>query len=128
MKQITISIRALAIFAVMSLASLWILSALAQDQNSTPGVHTLQVTIGAGTTQISATSIPVKQLFVQNNAAHTIRVGDKNTTSSRGALISSGSPGGSITSGAFGIQQATDLQQWFINGTNGDVIDIIYVQ
>jgi hypothetical protein len=100
----------------------------AQGFGYTPGVHTLQVTIGASTTQVSTTSIPIKQLFIQNNAAHTIRVGDSNTTSSRGALISSGSPGGSITSGSFGIQQATDLQQWFINGTNGDVIDVIYVQ
>jgi hypothetical protein len=100
----------------------------AQGFGYTPGVHTLQVTIGASTTQVSTTSVPIKQLFIQNNAAHTIRVGDINTTSSRGALISSGSPGGSITSGAFGIQQATDLNQWFINGTNGDVIDVIYVQ
>ena len=100
----------------------------AQGLGFTTGVHTLQVTIGASTTQVSTTSIPVKQLFIQNNAAHTIRVGDVNTTSSRGALISSGSPGGSITSGAFGMQAASDLNQWWINGTNGDVIDVIYIQ
>jgi hypothetical protein len=100
----------------------------AQDQNNIPGVHTLQVTIGASTTRVSSTSIPVKQLFIQNNAAHNIRVGDSLTSSSRGALIVSGSPGGSITSGAFGVQTATDLNQWFINGTQNDVIDVIYIQ
>lgn len=110
----------------------WLGSELhAQDSNFVPGPHTLQVTIGAGTnTQISTTSIPVKQLFVQNNATHNIRVGDSNTTSSRGALISGGAtpPGGSITSGAFGMQAASDLKFWFIAGTNGDVVDVIYIQ
>jgi hypothetical protein len=100
----------------------------AQSSLYVPGVHTLQVTIGASTTQVSTSSIPCKEIYIQNNAAHTIRVGDVNTSSTRGALISSGSPGGSITTGAFGMQAATDLNQWYINGTNADVIDVIYIQ
>lgn len=122
--------RNIILFLVVAVGGLFVANYIvhAQDQKFTPGVHTLQVTIGASTTQVSTTSVPVKQLFIQNNAAHTIRVGDSLVTSSRGALISSGSPGGSITSGAFGIQAATDLNQWWINGTNGDVIDVIYVQ
>jgi len=93
-----------------------------------PGVHTLQVTIGAGVTQISTSSIPVKQVFFQNNQTHSMRVGDSLTTTSRGALLANGSPGGSITSGAFGMQQATDLNQWYVAGTQNDVIDVIYIQ
>jgi hypothetical protein len=123
-KSILIALAVLTFYGGMAL----LVVVHAQDQNNIPGVHTLQVTIGSGTTQVSTTSKPVKQLFIQNNAAHTIRVGDVNTTSSRGALISSGSPGGSITSGAFGIQTATDLNQWFINGTQNDVIDVVYIQ
>lgn len=99
-----------------------------QAQNVTTGPHTLQVTIGAGTnTQISTTSIPVRQLYVQNNAGHNIRVGDSATSSTRGALLLS-TANGSITSGLADFYASSNLNQWYIAGTNGDVIDIIYVQ
>lgn len=90
-------------------------------------VKTRQVTIGAGVTQVTTSDIPAHQVMFQNNSTHSMRVGDSATTSSRGALLASGSPGGSINAGAYQFQQ-TNLNEWFVAGTNGDVLDVIYVE
>jgi hypothetical protein len=89
-------------------------------------MKSLQVTIGAGTnTQFTTSDIPVRQIIVQNNAAHNARIGDVNTTTSRGALLASGSPGGSINLGPF-YDNPENLKEWFVAGTQNDVIDIIF--
>ena len=90
-------------------------------------VKTLQVTIGSGVTQVTTSDIPVRQVMFQNNTSHSMRVGDSNTTSTRGALLASGSPGGSINAGSFQFQQ-TNLQEWYVAGTQNDVLDVIYIQ
>jgi hypothetical protein len=87
---------------------------------------TLQVTIVTNPTRVSATSVPCRQLFFQNNQGHNMRVGDANTTVNRGALMASGTPGGSVNLGAFTASN-TDLQDWYVAGTPGDVLDVIYV-
>jgi len=91
-----------------------------------PGVHTLQVTIGASVTSISTTSLPVHQVMFQNNSTHVMRLGDSLTTASRGAQLAAGSPGGSINAGTFQAQQ-TNLNQWFVAGTQNDVVDVIFI-
>ena len=90
-----------------------------------PGVHNLQVTIGAGTTQFSTDDIAVRWMAVQNNAAHNVRVGDGTTTASIGILLltNSGGGGGSISTG-----QTTNLNQWYVAGTQNDVLDVLYIQ
>lgn len=88
-------------------------------------VKTLQVTIGAATTQVSATSIQAKQVLFQNNAANAMRVGDSNTSSSRGAKLLPNSVG--TLNAGFLAMGATDLSQWYVNGTQNDVLDIVYL-
>jgi len=90
-------------------------------------IHTLQVTIGASTTQIVATgSSYAREVSFQNNATHTMRIGDSKTSATRGALLSSGSPGGSITLGPV-VSGVIDLSTFWVNGTQNDVLDVVYV-
>ena len=50
-------------------------------------LETFQVTIGAATTQVSATTVNCTWVSIQNNATHTIRVGDSTVTSSKGIQL-----------------------------------------
>lgn len=91
------------------------------------GPKTFQVTIGASATQISTTHLYCSAWIIQNNAAHNIRFGDSTVTSSVGTALVSGTPGGSYTTtaSANGTQPTPDdLSQWFIAGTQNDVIDV----
>ena len=67
-------------------------------------LNTLQVTLGAGKTQVSATSIRVRQVTFQNNAAAVMRIGDTNVSSTVGYSLqpSTTGYGGSITWGELG--------------------------
>jgi hypothetical protein len=88
-------------------------------------MKTLQVTIGAGVTRFTTKDTPVRQVIVQNNAAHVMRIGDVNTTASIGAVLASGSPGGSMNLGPFDTTKE-NLMDWYVAGTNADVLDVIY--
>lgn len=90
-----------------------------------PGIHTLQVTIGAATTQITTSDIPARQVLVQNNSTHDIRLGDSNTSSSRGAVLKASSIG-SANFGSYQFEQI-NLNQLYVNGTQNDVVDVLYV-
>lgn len=83
----------------------------------------IQVTLGASATQISAT-LNCRWFTIQNNAAHSARAGDSTVTSSKGVYLAAGPGGGSwqppIVQGA-GI---FNLAQWYIVGTSSDVIDV----
>jgi hypothetical protein len=116
-------------FFLAALAALRLLAPepIHAQQTYSPQVKTLQVTIGAGVTEISTGALFCSEVQIQNNAAHSIRVGDSATTSSRGALLASGSPGGSQTWGPF-PNGKIDLSQLYIAGTQNDVIDVIYIQ
>lgn len=85
---------------------------------------TFQVTIGASTTQISATHMLCNSWIIQNNAAHNVRFGDSSASSTKGTLLV---PGASYTSQ--GSQNGTqpepdDLSQWYVAGTQNDVVDV----
>lgn len=91
-------------------------------------LFTLQVTLGAAATRVQTASLPCRQVTVQNNSNDTCRVGDKNVTATRGAKLdpsSSGLAGGSYNSML--PMGAVDLNEVWIFGTIGDIIDIIYV-
>lgn len=108
---------------LFTLVFLLIASAILLASNP-PSVKSLQVTIGASTTQVTTTNTFCKQIFLQNNATHTMRVGDSTTSSTKGVLLASGSPGGSITVTSSAAQSTgIDLSDWWVNGTNGDVLD-----
>jgi hypothetical protein len=93
-----------------------------------------QVTIGAAATQVQTNTQRAMQLWFQNNSAHSIRVGDSASVSMTvPAAVNGGTAGfgtlvlagGSVNVGTF-TSGATDLNQWYIAGTNTDVIDYRY--
>jgi hypothetical protein len=89
--------------------------------------RTLQVTLGAGATQVSATAQPCRQVIIQNNAAHACRYGDVDVSATRGIYLAPGTGGGAANIGsAFGALIAIDLSELYLYGTQNDVIDIWY--
>ncbi len=92
----------------------------------------IQVTLGSGATQITPNldastgkNIYASALIIQNNAANACRVGDNTVTTSRGIALPPGSPGGSSTI-TFTMTRGSLLSQWYIAGTSGNVIDVLY--
>ena len=88
----------------------------------------IQVTIGAAATQVSTSGLQCRWVSIQNNATHAMRVGDSTASvgGAKGILLASGSPGGSVTIGAF-ESYALDLSTVYIAGTQGDTVDVWYV-
>lgn len=89
-------------------------------------VVTAQITMTGSAVQFSTAGVPCRAIFIQNNSTHSVRVGDANVTTTRGALLASGSPGGSLYSGPF-VVYATNLFDWWAIGTNGDLLDVVYI-
>lgn len=88
--------------------------------------HTLQVTLGSAATQISPGAGFVRLVVFQNNAGHVMRIGDLNASSARGAQLAAGSPGGSLTIGPT-FDSSIDLSSFYVAGTSGDVLDVLYL-
>lgn len=88
-------------------------------------IHTLQVTIGSGTTQmLPAGEIYCRWIVFQNNtASDAMRIGDSNTTSSRGIKLAAGASFFAPPSGQGANER---LSTWYVQGTQNDVIDVIY--
>ena len=85
-----------------------------------------QVTLGATATPLVASTVPPKYaswLVVQDNAGAGVRMGGPTVTASLG--ISIGTGGGSVT-GEFSFPRGTCLNNIYLFGTNGNVIDITY--
>lgn len=101
----------------------------AQTVSLSQGIHTSQVTLGAAATQATTTSTPCREIYVQDNAGHNVRVGDSAVSATRGALLLSASNGSiTIGSAAGSGAYALDLNQIFLFGTAADVIDVICIQ
>lgn len=67
--------------------------------------RSIQVTLGAGATQISATILPFNQMIVQNNALAVCRVGGPNVSATVGiSLVAAGAAGSSVPIGPFSGQ------------------------
>ena len=79
-----------------------------------------QVTLGAGATPISATSLVSNLIIIQNNTGHTTRVGDSTVTTGLGIVVTA-TP---LVLGPFAINDA-DLSGLYIAGTQGDKIDVL---
>lgn len=88
-------------------------------------VRLVQVTLGAGATQVSSTATPVRQIMFQNNATHDCRIGDSTVTTSKGIKLIAGV--GTLNSGPI-ISYASNLADWYIAGTAADVIDVLYLE
>jgi hypothetical protein len=75
---------------------------------------------------IVPSAIYVQQLQVQNNgvSATNMRLGDQSVTATRGILLF---PSSSDNLGAF-INYGSYLNDWFVFGTPGDVVDYLFIQ
>ena len=85
-----------------------------------------QITLTSSATPLIAAGSPnvyASALQVQNNSIHNARVGDNTVTASRGVAI--GSVGGGFYTAPC-PPKGTLLNQWFVFGTAGDVIDFLY--
>lgn len=109
--------KAVVLFAVLGVAA-----------HAHAAVKTLQVTLGSGNTSIlsAGAHLNTRWFTIQNNAAHTVRIGDTNISTTRGILLQAGPAGGSFYVAPDPAGSGRDLGGWFINGTSGDVIDVIY--
>jgi hypothetical protein len=83
----------------------------------------LQVTLGAAATEVSPVAIFVQTLVVQNNSGGDVRVGDSTVSVARGILASA--LGGSYNT-TLNFPRGTILSQWYLAGTPGNVIDVLY--
>jgi hypothetical protein len=91
----------------------------------------LQITLLAGATQIVANQdfpnggaqIYCSYLVIQNNSAASVRVGDNTVSATRGILLTA--VGGS-NSAEINPPRGTRLSDWWLFGTAGDIVDILY--
>ena len=82
-------------------------------------LKTLQVNQTGTLVPVSASPIKCKWAMFQNNASSAMRVGDLNTTTTRGySLAASG--------GNFPVPYPIDLSQWYTIGANAQSLDVIY--
>ena len=88
-----------------------------------PAPQTFQVTIGASATQLSITTLNCRWFIVQNNAAHAARLGDSGTTSSKGTSLPA-TPSSPFQSPMVQPGGVWNLSQWYVAGTQNDVIDV----
>lgn len=93
----------------------------------------LKVTIGStGVAQNISASLPttvppntfVQQMILQNQGSNPMHVGDVATTTTNGLLLSAS---GTANLGAF-INYGTFLSDWWVVGTAGDVLFVLYVK
>jgi hypothetical protein len=99
------------------------LALLCAPVSSAAKIHSVQVTLGAAATQVTATIVPCVYVIFQNNAAHNIRVGDATVTATKGILLVAG-PGGGTGLFTYAASK-TGLQNWYIFGTAADVVDVL---
>jgi hypothetical protein len=69
-------------------------------------------------------SIFFQQITFQNNGSNPMRLGDRSVSATRGIILG---PSGSNTS-TVPINYSTYLSDWWLEGTAGDVCDILYIK
>lgn len=87
-----------------------------------------QVTLGSGATALIASGeILAKWLIIQNNAAHSVRIGSATGVgASKGIYLAAGPGGGSMNPPPAAPLSSTRLSSVYLYGTQNDVIDYAY--
>jgi len=92
-------------------------------------LNTIQVTLGSAKTPISATSLVVRQVTFQNNAAAIMRVGDTNVSTTVGHVlepVTAPAQANSITWGEL-TSYCIDLKDVYAIGTNTQKLDVTFI-
>lgn len=97
----------------------------------------IQVTLLAGATPIvspSATQTPTQNrisfqtLLIQNNSANVCRVGDSSVSATKGIALAAGSTTTQLPLAIVPpLEYSSDLSDYYLFGTAGNVIDILYI-
>lgn len=88
----------------------------------------LQVTLTADPTPITVDpKLYASFIIIQCGAAAAIRFGDNTVSASKGIELVGGAPGGSATIQLL-FPRGAHLSEWYLFGTTGQVIDILYEQ
>jgi hypothetical protein len=85
----------------------------------------LQTALGAGATQLSTSNTLCRQVIIQNNSAHVMKLGDSTVSATKGIAMLLGPGGGSFNSGAVTTYNSY-LSDFWVFGTAADVVDIFY--
>jgi hypothetical protein len=97
-------------------------------------MHLLQVTLAAGVAtplgspfEGIANGTFFQQIIIQNNTAASVRIGDATVSSTKGILLSSGTPGGSLT-GSMEVEYSGNLNDWYAYSDTAVTLDILYIE
>lgn len=91
-------------------------------------MHFTQITIGAGATQFSSTSVRIKEIHMENNAGNVMRIANSTVTSSIGiSLAASGVGAQSMLHLGPHNAYNMDLKDFFVFGTQNDKLDVMWV-
>lgn len=93
-------------------------------------MHLLQITIAVtGTSQpiipaavVPDRILPFQQFIPQNNGMHNMRIGDAGVSATRGIILF---PSGGSMNVCPQLQYSGDLSEFYVNGTAGDVLDMM---
>ena len=95
-------------------------------------VHNFKVTLsGSGANRFTTTRTPVRQLIAFNTSAtNDMWAGDSTVTNSGSTgglkLVHGTGAGQSFNAGPF-VALNTNLEDWYVAGTNGDVLAGVYI-
>ena len=88
-------------------------------------VRLIQVTLGSGATQVSATTAPFDIMLVQNNdATHDARLGDSTVTTSKGINVLHGGGLPIVIEKPQGGSPG-DASNFYVIGTQNSLIDVL---
>ena len=86
-------------------------------------VTMLQVTL-SGTTHVSATKLLARWVEFANNAAHDMKIADSTVSSTHGIPMPAN--GGFFAPPTSDVSQVHDLSQYYVKGTDADVLDVVF--
>lgn len=87
----------------------------------------IDVTLGAGSTRVTTTRIPIQQFILHNPTGNaSVLIGDSDlSATSYGILVAAGANSPSI--GPFSAAAPVNLNEFYVRGTEAQVVHILYV-
>jgi len=90
-------------------------------------MHSTQITLGAGATRFSTTSVRIREIYLENNAGNVMRVAGSTVSATVGiSLTASGVPASVLHLGPHTALNM-DLSEFWVFGTANDKLDVLYV-